>query len=94
MGAEVFADAHCDLCHSNATFTGAANPQTFNINADKTGSTFVDRIGLIPSNTNNIVDYTLVDLGFFNTGVVLDENDIGLGGQDPWRNPFSYSQQH
>ncbi|MGB4497459.1 MAG: cytochrome c peroxidase [Methylococcaceae bacterium] len=93
-GLEVFADAHCDLCHSAPIFSTAVNYQIYSGDADKGGNTFVDRIGFTPANSNDRVDYTLNDVGFFNTSVVPDEYDVGLGGKDPWGNPLSYAQQY
>ena len=94
LGLKVFEDTHCDLCHSGPTFTSATNSQIYSKQIDNQGNTFVDRIGFTPANTNNRVDNTIVDKGFFNTSVVSTENDIGLGGKDPWGNPLSYSEQY
>jgi cytochrome c peroxidase len=93
-GLKVFADAHCDLCHSAPIFSSAVNYQIYSADSDKGGNTFVDRIGFTPANSNDRVDNTLSDVGFFNTSVVPDEYDVGLGGKDPWGNPLSYTQQY
>lgn len=93
-GLKVFADAHCDLCHSAPIFSSAVNYQIYSADVDKNGNTFVDRIDFTPANSNDRVDFTLNDIGFFNTSVVPDEYDAGLGGKDPWGNPLSYTQQY
>ncbi len=93
-GLKVFADAHCDLCHSAPIFSSAVNYQIYSADVDKNGNTFVDRIDFTPANSNDRVDFTLNDIGFFNTSVVPDEYDVGLGGKDPWGNPLSYTQQY
>lgn len=94
-GLALFTDAHCNICHAGATFTTAVNYESNSPNAYKTnGSASLDRIGIIPSNSDDSVDSTLADIGFFNTSVVPDEYDVGLGGTDPWGNPLSYAQQY
>ena len=94
-GLQIFTDAHCNICHAGATFTAAVNYESNSPNAYKTsGSASLDRIGFIPSNSDDHVDSTLADVGFFNTSVTPDEYDIGLGGTDPWGNPLSYAQQY
>ena len=94
-GLENFSNAHCDFCHERATFTAASNREIYTPNAyKKVGSAYVNRIGFVPSSSNTEVDATLADNGFFNTSVTPDEFDIGLGGIDPWGNPFSYATQY
>jgi cytochrome c peroxidase len=93
-GLQIFTDAHCNICHAGPTFTTAVNLEIYSRDAYKTGNSYVDRIGFVPSNTNDSVDSTLADRGFFNTSVVPDEYDVGLGGTDPWGNPLSYSTQY
>lgn len=94
-GLQIFTDAHCNICHAGATFSTAVNYESNSPNAYKTnGSASLDRIGIIPSNSDDHVDSTLADVGFFNTSVVPDEYDVGLGGTDPWGNPLSYAQQY
>lgn len=91
-GLGIFSDVHCDICHAGAAFSTAVHFETSSPNAYS--SIRVDRIGFIPSNGNDSVDATLADVGFFNTSVVPDEYDVGLGGVDPWGNPLSYAQQY
>ena len=93
-GLAIFADAHCDICHTGPTFSSATNLEIYTKDAYKKGNAFVDRIGFVPSNGDNSVDITLADRGFFNTSVVPDDFDIGLGGKDPWGNPLSYAEQY
>lgn len=93
-GLGIFVDAHCDTCHAGPVFSTATNLEIYSANAYKAGNAYVDRIGFVPSNSNDSVDATLADRGFFNTSVVPDEYDVGLGGTDPWGNPLSYAQQY
>lgn len=93
-GLQIFTDAHCHICHSGPTFTAAANLEIYSQKAYQAGNAYVDRIGFVPSHSNDSVDVTLSDRGFFNTSVTPDEYDVGLGGTDPWGNPLSYSMQY
>ncbi len=94
-GLVLFSNAHCDLCHSGAFFSSAVNRETDTPGIYQSfGSAYIDRVGFVPSNSNTGVDATLADVGFFNTSVVPDDYDIGLGGTDPWGNPLSYSTQY
>ena len=93
-GLNVFNDAHCGFCHSGPTFTAALNYEAYSFNDDTQGNTFVDRVGFTQKNSGINVDLTLVDVGFFNTSVVPDSYDVGLGGKDPWGNPLSFSEQY
>jgi cytochrome c peroxidase len=93
-GLAIFTDAHCQNCHAGPTLTTAVNLEIYSRDAYKVGNSYVDRIGFVPSHTNDSVDSTLADRGFFNTSVTPDENDVGLGGTDPWGNPLSYVTQY
>jgi cytochrome c peroxidase len=94
-GAQIFEDLHCNICHAGPTFSTAVNLEIFSSpDAYKAGNAYVDRIGLGPSSSDDSVDVTLVDKGFFNTSVVPDSYDAGLGGVDPWGNPLSYAMQY
>lgn len=93
-GLQIFTDAHCHICHAGPTFTAAVNLEIYSPTAYQAGNAYVDRIGFVPSHTNDSVDVTLADRGFFNTSVTPDEYDVGLGGTDSWGNPFSYSMQY
>lgn len=37
---------------------------------------------------------TFYDSGFYNVGVVPSANDVGVGANDPWGNPLSYTRQY
>ena len=93
-GLTIFTDAHCHVCHAGPTLTTAVNLEIYSRDAYKTGNAYVDRIGFVPSHSNDSVDSTLADRGFFNTSVTPDEYDVGLGGTDPWGNPLSYVTQY
>lgn len=97
-GMDIFRDSHCALCHIGPNFTSSAvvtngilqksNPHAFG------NSTF--RV----STTNVVTSLSLTggmmfqDTGFSGTGVTPVENDIGLGGTDPFGNPLSFSDQY
>ena len=93
-GLEIFSDVHCDICHAGPVFSTATNREIYSANAYKSGNAYVDRIGFVPSNSDDSVDATFADIGFFNTSVVPNDDDIGLGGADPWGNPLSYAEQY
>jgi cytochrome c peroxidase len=93
-GAQIFEDLHCNICHAGPTFSTAVNLEIYSPNAYKVGNAYVDRIGFVPSSSDDSVDVTLTDKGFFNTSVVPDNYDAGLGDVDPWGNPLSYAMQY
>ncbi|HNP52798.1 MAG TPA: cytochrome c peroxidase, partial [Nitrosomonas nitrosa] len=97
-GLDVFRDEHCALCHIGPNFTASAvvtnsilqklNPLTFG------NSTF-------HVSTTNVVTHLSLnrgmmfqDTGFSGTGVTPMENDVGLGGTDPFGNPLSFADQY
>ena len=93
-GLAIFSDVHCDTCHAGPAFSTATNLEIYSANAYKTGNAYVDRIGFVPANSDDSVDVTFADRGFFNTSVVPNNYDAGLGGVDPWGNPLSYAEQY
>ena len=93
-GLGIFSDVHCDICHAGPAFSTATNLEIYSANAYKVGNAYVDRIGFVPSNSDDSVDATFADRGFFNTSVVPNDYDVGLGGTDPWGNPLSYAEQY
>ena len=40
------------------------------------------------------VAYALIDIGYTNTSVTPTENDLGIGGTDPFGNPLSFTEQY
>ncbi len=71
---------NCSSCHGGPVFTSAA------ILSNK--KQLIERM-LMKDNLNSIYDE-----GFYNIGVVPNNYDIGLGGNDPWSNPLSFSKQY
>ena len=76
--------AMCVSCHKGAEFTNAAT-------------------GLQPSRESNLSEHMFVgsggrlglyDNGFYNIGVRPTVEDLGVGGQDPFGNPLSFSRQY
>jgi len=92
--------SHCLLCHIGPTFTAASvttnaeqvklQPEAFGNEQFKisTSSNVITRHNVANTLTS------LNDTGFASTGVTLPENDIGLGGEDKFGNPLSYSKQY
>ncbi len=98
-GAELFFKSECGACHAGATFSDAVNHEIYSAKRYQYGYFDVNRIGYVPNIKQNdgVSDRVLSvmgDVGFFNTGVVPDGYDVGLGGKDPWGQPLSYSQQY
>ena len=97
-GLDVFRDSHCALCHIGPNFTSSAvvtNGILQKINPHAFGNSSF-RIS-----TTNVITYLSLtggmmfqDTGFSGTGVTPVENDIGLGGVDPFGNPLSFADQY
>lgn len=98
-GMNQFRAAHCAMCHVGPLFTPAAIET--NAQLAKTNPSAFGNGGFIVAATRNVVDRTLglaghglVDTGFVATGVGKDEWDVGLGGNDPFGNPYSFAKQY
>ena len=85
--------ANCAACHRGPELTSAATYLQFE---DETGG-LVERMfmgdpfALAPSNIPQ-GPVALYDQGFYNIGVTPAENDIGIGGVDPFGNPLSLAR--
>ncbi|MFT7624227.1 MAG: cytochrome c peroxidase, partial [Myxococcota bacterium] len=80
-GLDVFVgEGQCIDCHSSPLLSDASV-----FAAERKG--LVRRIAMADGGT------ALVDTGFANIGVRPTKEDIGLGGNDPWGNPISFSAQ-
>jgi cytochrome c peroxidase len=73
--------AKCVACHDGALFSGAA------ITRDSTIAK-TSRIERMLMGNNQEAVY---DNGFYNIGVTRTEDDLGVGGKDPFGNPLSFS---
>lgn len=73
----------CIFCHKGAEFTGAATEQLVTSNAQ--GSLLEHMI--MGDGTDG-----LYDSGFYNIGVRPPNEDIGVGGLDPYGNPLSLTR--
>jgi mono/diheme cytochrome c family protein len=85
--------ANCAACHRGPELTSAATYLQFE---EETGG-LVERMfmgdpfALSPSNIPQ-GPVALYDQGFYNIGVAPAENDIGIGGADPFGNPLSFAR--
>lgn len=76
--------ATCVSCHRGAEFTGAATqlqPNRGDTNLAEHMFVGAGQLGMY-------------DNGFYNIGVRPTAEDVGVGGQDPFGNPLSYSRQY
>ena len=76
--------AMCVSCHKGAEFTGAATALQPNRESNLTEHMFVGSGG----------DLGMYDNGFYNIGVRPTDEDLGVGAQDPFGNPLSFSRQY
>lgn len=90
-GLKVFT-SECMLCHLGPTFTAAAHPQVYN--ARNAPMRLVDRRVINGDFDGSGVAYALIDIGYTNTSVTPTENDLGVGGTDPFGNPLSFTEQY
>ena len=72
----------CVNCHSGPEFSGAAS-ELFKENEEEG---LVERMEMA-------VGVALYDGGFYNIGATPTVEDIGVGGEDPWGNPLSFTRQ-
>ncbi len=100
-GMQLFIDLHCNLCHVGPTLTSAAittNADLVQQNPEAYGSLFY--INDLPVNHNLVNRDTfnqgrsLIDSGFFNTGVGDPVWDPGLDNVDDFGNPLSFAAQY
>jgi cytochrome c peroxidase len=92
-GMQVFqGKGQCVACHRGPTLTSAALtlalPRAILEEMEEPPE---DK--LIERMSMGNIGVALYDNGFYNIGVRPAEEDIGLGGLDPWGNPLSYTRQ-
>ncbi|MCQ3976543.1 MAG: hypothetical protein DPW09_24185, partial [Anaerolineae bacterium] len=84
-GLQVFlGEGKCIACHKGAEFTGAT---VSNIKSQTEGEGQIEAMVMgdgLPA---------IYDNGFYNVGVTRTEDDLGVGSQDPFGNPLSFSRQ-
>lgn len=81
-GFEVFVgQGKCANCHEGPLFSSAAV-------LPRQPEQRVERMEMHANGT------ALYDGGFYNIGVRPTQEDIGLGGRDPWGNPLSFTRQY
>lgn len=93
-GLKIFLDAHCAVCHKGPTLSGAAHPDIYTLSDAFSTLRLVNRKTINGAFTSNGTVNAIGDEGFFNTSVTPTENDLGLGGKDPFGNPLSFSMQY
>jgi len=81
-GLAAFIDLHCSECHAGATLAGGAGVVS-------PGD--VDRKPI--HSASGVMTLGLVDTSFVNTGVVAPDDDRGVGGNDPFGRPLSFTAQ-
>ncbi|MEY4767524.1 MAG: hypothetical protein RL637_163 [Pseudomonadota bacterium] len=92
-GLKVFLNAHCAVCHRGPTLSSAAHPAIFNASGFSSLQ-LVNRKTLNGAFIGAGVIQGIMDEGYFNTSVSPSENDLGVGGTDPFGYPLSFSQQY
>lgn len=93
-GLQVFLDAHCHLCHKGPTFSAAAHPAVAALPGTSGGLLLLNRKTLKGASTGVGVNFALLDEGFTNTSVTPTAYDPGIGGNDPFGNPLSFTAQY
>lgn len=74
----------CINCHVNPEFSSAAS---YSFQQNQAG-------GLVERMLMGDGAVALYDAGFYNIGVTRTASDLGVGEQDPWGNPLSFSRQY
>ena len=85
-GIAVLETQGCVNCHTGATLTNAATPIAL-LDAAGAGLNILSEV--MPMQDNLISAY---DIGYYNIGVRPTAEDIGIGANDPFGNPLSFSR--
>jgi cytochrome c peroxidase len=86
-GFELFnGKAGCISCHKGATTTNAAIPVIWHEARDQNRTVMVESMLM---HDNNVSVY---DIGYYNIGVRPTAEDLGVGANDPFGNPLSFSR--
>ncbi len=93
-GLVLFLNAHCAICHAGPTLSSAAHPMVVTPANTFASLRLVNRKTINGAVTGNGVVNGMLDEGFFNTSVTPTDNDLGVGGKDPYGNPLSFSGQY
>jgi cytochrome c peroxidase len=78
----------CVNCHKGAEFTGASTRMVLGSGFDSFGGD-----GPIENMLMGDRATAIYDNGFYNIGVAPAANDVGVGGNDPFGNPLSFSRE-
>ncbi|MFK7885364.1 MAG: cytochrome c peroxidase [Gammaproteobacteria bacterium] len=85
-------DGKCIACHKGPDLTAAGHV----LQSENEEGGLVERMtmGHLPGSDDSSNTYNaLYDNGFYNIGVSPTDEDIGVGGLDPWGNPLSFTRQ-
>lgn len=101
-GLKIFIDLHCNLCHAGPALTSAAvttNHAMVTADPNAFGPAHIAlAVSVQDSVVNNDIHVTgstrLIDTGYFNTGVGDPAWDPGIDADDPFGNPFSFTEQY
>lgn len=93
-GLKVFLNAHCSECHKGPTLTSAAHPEVYTASDSFSAPRLINRKTINGSFNGGGVAQGLIDEGYFNTSVTPTNEDLGVGGKDPFGNPLSFSEQY
>jgi cytochrome c peroxidase len=74
----------CAACHSGAEFSNASTRIILGANGEP--AEVIERM------LNGQCETVIYDQSFYNIGVRPTEEDLGIGGVDPWGNPFSIAK--
>jgi len=93
-GLHIFLDGHCATCHKGPSLSSAAHPDIYTNSDSLATLRLVNRKTINGSFTGHGVAQGIIDEGYFNTSVTPTEYDLGLGENDPYGNPLSFTQQY
>lgn len=93
QGLQIFATAECGACHLGPAFTSAANPEVSR-GKKLAYKPLVNRSAMFEELDGFGVAKSMIDIGFMITSVSSPDQDIGLGGKDPFGNPLSFADQY
>ena len=91
-GYDLFQTEVCSACHAGPNLSLASQPHL----AEDAGThppRLIDRRVINGDFDGEGVVQAVMDVGFANTSVTPTENDVGLGGQDPYGHPLSFTDQ-
>ena len=91
-GYDLFQTEVCATCHAGPNQSLASQPHLAE-DAATHPPRLIDRRVLNGDFDGKGVVQAVMDVGFANTSVTPTDYDVGLGGNDPWGNPLSFTDQ-